>query len=50
MDLNLTPNEQKFRDEFHWSDLVDPQIGLALALFIIFIALGKWLSTKLRDK
>ena len=29
-------------------DLYDPQLLAALGLFVVFIALGKWLSTKLQ--
>ncbi len=35
------------QEGFSFSDLLDPVLGLALALFIAFIFLGRWLSRKL---
>src|SRR5262249_21732172 len=41
--------EKILQEGFAWSDLLDWQIGIALALFAVFIVIGKWASTKLGD-
>jgi uncharacterized membrane protein YdjX (TVP38/TMEM64 family) len=35
-------------DGLAWDDLLDPVLGIALGLFVAFILVGKWISTKLR--
>lgn len=42
--------EKVLQNEWSWSDLLDPQIGIALALFAGFILLGRWWSKKLSIK
>ncbi|MBI3409538.1 MAG: TVP38/TMEM64 family protein [Planctomycetes bacterium] len=41
--------EKILQEGFAWSDLLDWQIGIALALFAVFIVIGKWASTKVLD-
>jgi uncharacterized membrane protein YdjX (TVP38/TMEM64 family) len=37
-------------NEWQWSDLADPELGIALALFIAFIWFGRWLARLTEEK
>ena len=42
--------DQFLRKEWHWSDLADPELGVAVVLFVALIGFGRWFARRIQQR